>query len=116
MRRNPLSLSVAAMNFIVGKNFYDLENSLEMMQQLIELKVVDGFELQHLGEWDEREPPREDNGRRVAGWQTCRKYPVEKLAEILQATGLSLLTIHANRDIGICLCSDEAKDKERAKP
>ena len=115
MRTNPLSLSVTAANLIVGKNFYDLDNSIKMMQRLLETGVVDGFELQHLGEWDGREPPREDNGRRVAGWQTCAKYLVEQLAEILQATGLPILTIHANRDVGICLCSDEAQDIERGK-
>ena len=115
MKPNPLSLSITAANLIVGKQFYDLDNSIEMMQQLIEAGIVDGFEFQHLGEWDSREPPREDNGRRVAGWQTCTKYPVEQLAKILQATALPILTIHANRDVGICLCSHKVQDIERGK-
>ncbi len=108
---NPFSLSVTAVNKLIGKPFYDLSASIDVMARLLDMGLVDGFEIQHIGEWDEREPPREDGGRRVPFWQQSTKYSVEALAEQLE--DLPILTVHANRDVGICLCSDEPKDHQR---
>jgi len=77
--------------------------------------VLDGFEFQNLAEWDAAGPPRDEAQRRLAAWQDSRRYTTGALATHLQATGLPVHSVHANRDVGVCLCSGDAQDLERGQ-
>lgn len=87
------------------------------MRRLWRESVVDGFEFQNLGEWDDETPPRADGdgSRRLASWKESAKYTTDQIAAMLQETGLPILSVHANRDVGICLCSEQPQDIVRGK-
>ncbi|MBN1812785.1 MAG: hypothetical protein JXA14_13195 [Anaerolineae bacterium] len=104
---NLTSISTAPSNKLVGKPFYDLYATLEVMQKLWAETVFNGFEFQNIAEWDAENPPRDEGERRLAYWTDSQKYTVDQIATLLGATGLPVLSIHANRDVGICLCSGQ---------
>jgi hypothetical protein len=87
------------------------------MQSLSSNSNVDGFEVQTLAEWDVRWPPRDENtkGNRRKQWETANKYTIEQLSTMLGDSGLPALSIHANRDIGICLCSEDETEIENGR-
>ena len=107
--KNPISISVAPLNGLTGKSYYDLDNTLRIMQRLYETGTVDGFEFQHLEEWDARFPPRAEP-QRGAAWETSAHYTTDEIAAALCACGVPILSVHANRDVGAYLCSTEAAD------
>lgn len=112
--KNPLSLSAAPTTGIIQNPYYDLPSTLTVMNRLLQESVVDGFEMQNLAEWDRENPPRDDvNGNRFTAWEKSPKYTVEEIAGFLE--GLPVLSVHANRDVGIYLCSDEEKDITKGK-
>jgi hypothetical protein len=113
--RNLLSISIAPTTPIVGKRYYDLAGTIELMHCLWQESVVDGFEFQNLAEWDAAGPPRDEANRRLAAWEDSQRYTTDGLASLLQATGLPIHSIHANRDVGICLCSGDAQDTIRGQ-
>ena len=47
---------------------------------------------------------------RIKSWKHCSKYTISELAEILNQAQLPILSVHANRDVGICLCSEARKE------
>lgn len=112
---NLLSISVAPTTPIIGKRYYDLPGTIELMHRLWTEGVVDGFEFQNLAEWDATGPPRDEAKRRLAAWQDSRRYTINELASLLWATGLPIHSIHANRDVGICLCSADKQDMARGR-
>jgi hypothetical protein len=114
---NPISITPAPLNKLVGRRQYDLPTIIEVMRRVWEASVVDGFEFQHLAEWAAEGPPRDDDDthRRLASWEKCPKYSTDRVATVLQAEGLPILSVHANRDVGICLCSDQPEDIIRGK-
>jgi sugar phosphate isomerase/epimerase len=113
--RNPLSISVAPAVRMVGKQYFDLSGTVELVQRLWQESVVDGFEVQNLAEWDAKTPPRDEREKRFAAWNESNKYTVQELADCLGALGLPILSVHANRDVGICLCSDHKDDSDRGR-
>lgn len=110
--RNPVSVSTAPIVRLIDKPYYDLPGTLEVMRRLWQESVVDGFEFQNLGEWDRENPPRDDDerGSRRAAWQESAKYTVDEIAEMIQDSELPVLSVHANRDVGLCLCSDREQE------
>jgi hypothetical protein len=108
-------VTVAPLARLIGRPFYDLTANVEVMQRLWDESVVDGFEFQNLAEWDAANPPRDEGERRLAYWTDSRRYTVEQIADKLLDTGLPILSVHANRDVGILLCSDRAEDLDRGK-
>jgi len=82
------------------------------MRRLWEACVVDGFEFQNLAEWVAESPPRDDDDThwRLSSWEESAKYPTDQIAVMLQDEGLPILSVHANRDVGICLCSGQSED------
>jgi hypothetical protein len=114
-KTNPISISVAPTTRAIGAPYYDLSGTIELMRRLWQEDVVDGFEFQNLAEWDAAGPPRDEAGRRLAAWQDSQRYTPDKLADLLQTTGLPILSVHANRDIGICLCSGNEQDRLRGQ-
>ena len=51
-----ISLSIAPAVQVIGKPYYDLTGSIELMHRLWPAGVVDGFEFQNLAEWDASGP------------------------------------------------------------
>jgi sugar phosphate isomerase/epimerase len=112
---NPLSISIAPTTPIIGKRYYDLPGTIELMHRLWQESALDGFELQNLAEWEAAGPPRDEAKRRLAAWEDSRRYTTNELASLLRATGLPIHSIHANRDVGICLCSPDKQDMARGR-
>lgn len=110
--RNPVSISATPTTWIIHKPYYDLPSTITVMRQLQD--SVDGFEIQNLGEWNKESPPRDDvTGARYAAWKKSRKYTAEEVAALIE--GLPILSVHANRDVGIYLCSNKKEDINRGK-
>jgi sugar phosphate isomerase/epimerase len=107
---NPISLSIAPATRVIGRRYYDLPGTLDLMGRLSQESVVDGFEFQNLAEWDAAGPPRDEGPRRLAAWEDSQRYTAGELAGHLRAVGLPILSVHANRDVGICLCSGNRHD------
>jgi sugar phosphate isomerase/epimerase len=112
---NPISISIAPTTAAIGRRYYDLLSTIELMHRLWQESVLDSFEFQNLAEWDATGPPRDEADKRLAAWEASPRYTPHELASLLQATGLPIQSIHANRDVGICLCSGDAQDLKRGK-
>lgn len=106
---NPLSLSVVPAVRLLDQSYYNLSAVLELMQTLHTMQALDGFEFQNLAEWDARFPPLDEAERRLAAWQTAPKYTPADIASQLGSLNLPIISIHANRDVGICLCSTDSR-------
>jgi hypothetical protein len=112
---NLVSISTAPTTRIIGKRYYDLPATIELMHRLWQESVVDGFEFQNLAEWDAAGPPRDEANERRAAWEDSQRYTTDELVRLLRATGLPIRSIHANRDVGICLCSGDGQDLIRGQ-
>jgi hypothetical protein len=107
---NIISISTAPSNKLIGKPFYDLYATLEVMQKFWTEAILNGFEFQNIAEWDAENPPRDEGERRLAYWRDSQKYTMDQIATLLGATGLPVHSVHANRDVGICLCSGQPEE------
>jgi hypothetical protein len=109
---NLISISTAPVTGLIDRPYYDLFSTLEVMKRLWQESVVHGFEFQNLAEWDCENPPRDDDerGNRRVAWQESAKYTVAEIATAIRASGFPVLSVHANRDVGLCLCSDREQD------
>jgi sugar phosphate isomerase/epimerase len=112
---NLISISTAPSNRLIGKPFYDLYATLEVMQKFWVEAVFNGFEFQNTAEWDAGNPPRDEGERRLAYWTDSQKYTTDQIATLLRATGLPVLSVHANRDVGICLCSGQPEEVDAGR-
>jgi hypothetical protein len=112
---NPISISIAPTTQVVGRRYYDLPGTIELMHRLWLECVVEGFEFQNLAEWDAAGPPRDEANKRLAAWEDSRRYTTNELGSLLRATGLPIRSVHANRDVGICLCSGDEQDLLRGQ-
>lgn len=114
---NPISISTAPVNRLVGRPYYDLHSTIEVMRRLWQESVVDGFEFQNLAEWDRENPPRDDDeqGNRLAAWTESLKYTTGEITTVIRDARLPVLSVHANRDVGIHLCSDREQDVDKGK-
>jgi hypothetical protein len=106
---NKLSVSTAPAAVITGKPYYDLPGTIAFMHRLFRNGLVDGFEFQNLAEWNAANPPRTDTGRHNA-WRDSSKYTTDEISLLLKESNLPVFSIHANRDVGVFLCSKEEKD------
>jgi hypothetical protein len=114
---NYLSITTPPLAVLLNRRGYELDAVMEVMQRMRKEKLVDGFEFQNLGEWDISGPPL-DKAKfnfRIKFWENCEKYSIDDLAQILINSGLPILSIHANRDVGICLCSENRRENQRGK-
>jgi sugar phosphate isomerase/epimerase len=100
---------------VVGKRYDDLPGAIELMERLWQDAVVDGFEFQNLAEWDARCPPRDEAEKRLAAWTDSSRYTVAEMASLLRAAGVPILSVHANRDVGVCLCAADEQDVARGR-
>ena len=102
---------------LIQRRGYELEAILQVMHQMRSESLVDGFEFQNLGEWDSTNPPR-DKAQfevRIKNWEICEKYSIDELGEALNQSELPILSVHSNRDVGICLCSDKQQENKRGQ-
>ena len=99
----------------MGKRYYDLPGTIALMKRLWRESVLDGFEFQNLAEWDARNPPRDEAEKRLAAWRESPKYTVDEMAALLREIQLPILSVHANRDVGVCLCADNEPDLHRGR-
>jgi hypothetical protein len=112
--RNNISVSSAPLNSLFDRPYYDLDTTLEITRLL--KTAVDGIEFQHLAEWDSTGPPRDDpHNERIFAWERSRKYTRTDIQAALQDAGVNVLSVHANRDVGILLCSEDVNDVRRGK-
>jgi hypothetical protein len=92
---------------LAGGKYYDLPGTLAVMKRILSSSAVDGFEFQDLAEWDSRGPPRDvvTKSHRTETWKSCPKYSLEERTKLVKSA--SVISVHANRDVGICLCSED---------
>lgn len=109
---NPISLSIAPANVVVGKRYSDLIGSIDLMKRMQVKGVTDGFEFQCLEEWDENRPTLDEREKRLDIWRNSRKYSTHDIISLLEESEIEILSVHAKRDIGIYLCSDRLDDVE----
>ncbi|MEW6505910.1 MAG: TIM barrel protein, partial [Chloroflexota bacterium] len=83
---------------------YELDSVIRMMRRFLKESVVDGFEFVLLPEWDAENAPLTPSSAPV----DCEKHRMDEVAKALQGLNLSILSVHANRDIGNYVCAEEA--------
>ncbi|MFX1341082.1 MAG: hypothetical protein ACFFAL_00165 [Promethearchaeota archaeon] len=114
---NLLSITTPPLAVLIGQRGFQLDAILEVMHRMRKESLVDGFEFQNLAEWDASGPPR-DKAQfevRLKVWEECEKYSVDELAVVLTKSKLPILSVHANRDVGIHLCSDQRREIQRGE-
>ena len=114
---NLLSITTPPLAVLIGQRGFQLEAILKVMHRMRNESLVDGFEFQNLAEWDASGPPR-DKAQfevRLKTWEDCEKYSVDELTVVLTESKLPILSVHANRDVGIHLCSDKRREIQRGK-
>lgn len=115
MPENLLSIAANPTTAVIGKRYYDLPGLIELMHRLTRESVIDGFELQYTAEWDAAEPPREQAEMRLRAWEDSQRYTLDDIAALLRESDVPILSVHANRDVGICLCSGQPDDIGRGR-
>jgi sugar phosphate isomerase/epimerase len=110
---NLISVSSAPVAGFGDKEYYDLAGTLEVLKRVFKLAVVDGFELQLEPEWDNKRPPLTDTD--WADWTKTPKFTAEEIIKIVKEAKLPILSVHASRDVGNYLCSEQPKDCEKGK-
>lgn len=114
MNAHRVSVSTAPLTALFDKPYYDLDTTIEVIQLL--KTTVDGVEFQNLAEWDSMCPPRDDpHNERVFAWQRSEKHTSGEIQAALQKAHVRVLSVHANRDVGILLCSEKEDDVRRGK-
>lgn len=112
---NSISLSIAPANIIIGKQYYDLIASIELMKYIQQRDIIDGFEFQLLEEWDKCIPPIDERDKRLTALHDSTKYSVNNIVTLIKEAGINILSVHAKRDIGIYLCSSNPSDIKEGK-
>ncbi len=71
--------------------------------------LVDGFEFGLLPQWDNENAPLTP----CDAPSTCEKHSYQEIFEILKDRDCRFLTVHASRDVGCYLCSDERTKRSK---
>ena len=111
--KNLISVSSAPIAGFGNKHYYDLLGTIDVMKRVFREGVVDGFELQLEPEWDRENAPLTDAD--WADWTETPKFTVEEIVKLVKSEGLSILSVHASRDVGSYLCSQKKRDREKGK-
>jgi sugar phosphate isomerase/epimerase len=110
---NLISASSAPIAGFGDKKYYDLPGTIEVLERVFRESVVDGFELQLEPEWDSENPPLTDT--HCADWAEIQKYGSEEIIKMFKEERLPILSVHASRDVGNYLCSEQEQDLEKGK-
>lgn len=102
---NNVSISTTSLPRLESSNFYELSSTIKMMNRFLKESKVDGFEFVLLPEWDSENPPLTP----TSAPSECEKHSVKEIIETLQTRNFPILSVHANRDIGNYLCSEDAE-------
>ncbi|MGQ9597659.1 MAG: hypothetical protein ACUVUS_09925 [Thermoproteota archaeon] len=113
MRECLILVSSAPIARLGDKEYYNLIGTIDVMKKIFSESVVDGFELQLEPEWDSSSPPLTDGD--FADWTKTPKYTAREILAMLKKEALSILSIHASRDTGNYLCSNQERDLEKGK-
>jgi len=108
-----ISASSAPIAKLGGKRYYDLVGTLEVMRKVYQESAVDGFELQLEPEWDSENPPWTDT--QFADWRQTPKYTIGEISTLVKREEMPILSVHASRDIGSYLCSDQERDFRKGR-
>jgi sugar phosphate isomerase/epimerase len=115
--QNKISITSPPLAYLTNKEYYDIDATLNVMNELYHFDYLDGFEFQRLGEWRKDFPPIDEKGQkknfRYNAWKKSKKYDLDDLAKILKESHLPILSVHGERDIGNYLCSDLNEEKEK---
>lgn len=111
--RNLISVSTAPIARLGNKKYYDLQGTIGVLRQVFRKSVVDGFELQLQPEWDSEKAPLTDT--ELADWTKTPKYSNETILQMLKNEKLPILSVHASRDIGNYLTSNQKQDVEKGR-
>jgi sugar phosphate isomerase/epimerase len=98
---NKVSLSTGWLPRLCERPFYELSSVIDTMKRFSKESHVDGFEFALLPEWDPENPPLTP----TAAPSDCEKHTLWEVLDILTGQDLSILSVHANRDVGSYLCS-----------
>ena len=112
-----LSISTVPLATYMHRKYYDLGATLYVMRLLGREGVVDGFELELLAEWNVGFAPvdRDTKYDRRFEWEASRKYEVSEIVSLIRRHDVPVLSVHANRDIGMLLCSGAAESVDRGR-
>jgi sugar phosphate isomerase/epimerase len=108
-----VSVSSAPIAALGDKKYYDLVGTISVLKRILSKSIVDGFELQLEPEWDSKNPPLTDGD--FADWAKTPKYTAKEVVTLLKNETLPILSVHASRDIGNYLCSNQERDLEKGK-
>jgi sugar phosphate isomerase/epimerase len=111
--KNLISVSSAPIAGLGDKEYYDLLGTIEVMKRVLNEGVVDGFELQLEPEWDSENAPLTDAD--WADWTKTPKFTTQEIVDLIKREGLPILSVHASRDVGAYLCSENKPDREKGK-
>jgi len=112
---NPVSLSVAPCVVALGGSGYRLDDNLRLMEWALRETAAEGCEFQNLAEWDHRTPPLDEGAHRLKAWTHAEKHTADEIAQRIVSADTCVLSIHANRDVGVNLCSRRNDQIERGR-
>ena len=102
---NKVSISTGCLPRLESRPFYELSSATRMMKRFLKESVADGFEFVLFPEWDSGNSPLTPSDAP----SDCERHTIEEIAEALEGKGFPILSVHANRDIGNYLCSEDAE-------
>ncbi len=104
-----ISLSTGWLPRLENRPYYELSSVLTVMDKFWRKGLVDGFEFGLLPEWDSENSPLTP----CDAPSTCEKHSYQEILQILEKRDFKLLTVHASRDVGCYLCSDEQMKRSK---
>jgi sugar phosphate isomerase/epimerase len=100
---NKISISSTCLSRLESRRFYELSSIIRMMDRFLKESMADGFEFVLLPEWDSQNPPLTP----TSAPPECEKHSIKEIVETLLTRNFPILSVHASRDIGNYLCSEE---------
>jgi sugar phosphate isomerase/epimerase len=98
-----VSLSTGWLPRLEERPYYELSTVLKVMKRFSQERHVDGFEFGLLPEWDCENPPLTP----AQGLPDCEKHGLDEILAKLLREDFRILSVHASRDVGCYLCSEE---------
>lgn len=101
---NKIAISTGSLPRLEGKQFYELSSVIRVMERLLRESEIDGFEFALLPEWDSENAPLTPSDAP----KDCEKHSVKEVLAALRNQSFPILSVHANRDVGNYLCSEDS--------
>jgi sugar phosphate isomerase/epimerase len=112
-----LSISTKLLATYLHRKYTDLAATFCVMDALASEHIVDAFEFELLAEWNGAFEPVDKDTRfnRKYEWEHSRKHEVGQIARLIRREDYQVASVHANRDVGVLLCSGERALVERGR-